>query len=503
MAKYKITAPDGNSYAVTAPDTASQDEVLAYAKSNYQKAAPQSMLQQARPALQQFDKSQIGSPQQMLGMVPGMLSRLAGRAGQGMAENLGAKGVNPYVSAALGTAAAIGPDVAMTAANPTSEVPNSIPEAAIPMQRRAYGFSKALLKTPFARGKAAMAARTGLEQGVTSAMGNPDVMMSKANDLAAKTGQKLGNIRSSVGPQPIDHFVDALDNYKAGRLRGASGGKWDAISNKIDEAKETILGILGKQEKEKPAIHIPGSKNIEEQESMAQHIPGTKGSPGTRNPATGFIEGEIPETPGRWIGGNRTRNPATGFQENITTETPGRWVGGKRGDPVMGIFGPPDKVDLNRIAEAKKEIGKIVNWFADNVGQAETKKITGVIEKATEQAIAGAGGDIKQYKALKPIYGAMKSIQKGLNNEIAAQQGNMAVSLPSQIVGGAGAAATGHLGGALKATGVSELLRRRGAGIGASEMVGAANAPKNFGAPFAQALQALRRKKREDPNSQQ
>lgn len=40
MATYTITAPDGNSYDVTAPDTATQDEVLAYAKSNYQKAAP-------------------------------------------------------------------------------------------------------------------------------------------------------------------------------------------------------------------------------------------------------------------------------------------------------------------------------------------------------------------------------------------------------------------------------------------------------------------------------
>lgn len=39
MATYKITAPDGNSYQVTAPDTASQDEVLAYARDNYGKAS--------------------------------------------------------------------------------------------------------------------------------------------------------------------------------------------------------------------------------------------------------------------------------------------------------------------------------------------------------------------------------------------------------------------------------------------------------------------------------
>jgi hypothetical protein len=39
MAKYRITGPDGNAYEVTAPDTASEADVLAYAKQNY-KAKP-------------------------------------------------------------------------------------------------------------------------------------------------------------------------------------------------------------------------------------------------------------------------------------------------------------------------------------------------------------------------------------------------------------------------------------------------------------------------------
>jgi len=38
MARYRITGPDGNPYEITAPDTASQDEVLSYAKQNYLKA---------------------------------------------------------------------------------------------------------------------------------------------------------------------------------------------------------------------------------------------------------------------------------------------------------------------------------------------------------------------------------------------------------------------------------------------------------------------------------
>lgn len=36
MAKYEITAPDGNRYEITAPDNATEDQVLAYAQQNYQ-----------------------------------------------------------------------------------------------------------------------------------------------------------------------------------------------------------------------------------------------------------------------------------------------------------------------------------------------------------------------------------------------------------------------------------------------------------------------------------
>jgi hypothetical protein len=36
MATYKVTAPDGNSYQINAPDDATPDQVQAYAQANYQ-----------------------------------------------------------------------------------------------------------------------------------------------------------------------------------------------------------------------------------------------------------------------------------------------------------------------------------------------------------------------------------------------------------------------------------------------------------------------------------
>lgn len=52
MAKYQITGPDGTTYEVTAPDTASEAEVLAYAQKNYKPAEkPSEVVQQAKNAV--------------------------------------------------------------------------------------------------------------------------------------------------------------------------------------------------------------------------------------------------------------------------------------------------------------------------------------------------------------------------------------------------------------------------------------------------------------------
>jgi hypothetical protein len=74
------------------------------------------------------------------------------------------------------------------------------------------------------------------------------------------------------------------------------------------------------------------------------------------------------------------------------------------------------------------------------------------------------GIDMAAYGAEKGIYGASRTMQKGLANEVAAQAGNNAVSLPT-MVAGAGQLATGNLGGAAATLGIMEALRRRGAGV--------------------------------------
>jgi len=94
MATYTITAPDGKQYDVTAPDTASQEEVLAYAKSNYK---PQATEAPPANAFLMGLKDPISGGAQLLprglefvtsggGLVPNMLSKYFGGEAQRVDE---------------------------------------------------------------------------------------------------------------------------------------------------------------------------------------------------------------------------------------------------------------------------------------------------------------------------------------------------------------------------------------------------------------------------------
>jgi len=213
-------------------------------------------------AIAQIKEPQRFSPQSLLEGVPALLSNVAHKAGTYVSESLArpelrkmpfsgkvydAGSMNPNAAAAIGTAISMGPDIAMAGINPMAGTQTkNIPNLAVEAQRRALGFKIPELKTVFGRGQAARSARVALEQGITSATGSPKEIFRKASDLASKSGRELGQIRESVGPQPIKPIISALDDYKSVRLKGASGGKWDAVLKKIEDAKETVAGVVSK-----------------------------------------------------------------------------------------------------------------------------------------------------------------------------------------------------------------------------------------------------------------
>lgn len=77
MATYEITSPDGQKYKVTAPDSASQDEVLAYAQKSFKLAKTPTAEVPSKPLGQQLNEFIDDIPRQ------------AGRAGRAALEGVG------------------------------------------------------------------------------------------------------------------------------------------------------------------------------------------------------------------------------------------------------------------------------------------------------------------------------------------------------------------------------------------------------------------------------
>ena len=135
-------------------------------------------------------------------------------------------------------------------------------------------------------------------------------------------------------------------------------------------------------------------------------------------------------------------------------------------ETLLGLLNDGPEVALSKVEQAKKLLSNTVNWIADNVSQETAKQISGSIESGVESIMRSKGIDMTEYAAQKGLYGASKTMQKGLANELAAQAGNNAVSLPT-MVAGAGQLATGNPMGAAATLGIVEGLRRRGAGASA------------------------------------
>lgn len=348
----------------------------------------------------------------------------AKKLGEFGTEDLKRRGYPSPIPQIVGGVVKYSPDILMMMAPPAeANAAKEVPALARSLGSRALGAQKRFLMTPFAEGKAAQAAEVALQNDVIPLSGNPITAMKNANALASKSGSKLGEIRESVGPQPIDNFINALDEYKAKRLAGAKGGVWDKIAGKIEEAKDTIKGIVAKD-----TVSATPEKTID----------------------TGIL--------------NASGKPVL------------RTIAAKPG------YTPP--TSLEKIALAKKELSDTVNWMADNASQKEAKTLNKVIERASEKTLAEAGGDLKGYKGAKRIYGAAQQMKKTLQNEVAGQKGNIIPSVTGTVAA-AGQLAAGNPLAAAAELGAVELLKRRGAGMAARGITDLANTLPKAVVPLA------------------
>ncbi len=85
-----------------------------------------SFLQKAGNIADQYEASQLGSPQSLLQSVPPLASKLFGKVGEMATEELGRNQVNPYVSAGVGTAISMAPDIALMGGLPAEIAPEAV-----------------------------------------------------------------------------------------------------------------------------------------------------------------------------------------------------------------------------------------------------------------------------------------------------------------------------------------------------------------------------------------
>ncbi len=177
---------------------------------------------------------------------------LTNKLGEVTAEEMGKQGYDPRIAAGLGTIISMSPDV-MTSMGPSSPIKASRlnPDIGIEARHlatRALGFTKRLLKTQSARGQAAKAAQVALEEGVIPAMGSPEVMYERAQDLASKSGKEIGEaLKKSSGN--LTEVFDGLETLRKDlTMGGLKDGLYESTNNRIDMVQKTIVELVDRGE---------------------------------------------------------------------------------------------------------------------------------------------------------------------------------------------------------------------------------------------------------------
>lgn len=137
---------------------------------------------------------------------------------------------------------------AVTAGLKATGADRVLANAAIGAGRRALGFSKRFLNTPFARREATQAARVALENDVIPALGSPQVMFDRASSLANKAEQAITSKLKSIEFHKIAPDAE-LDIAQFGRrqAKGTERGLFaDTVKPMVAKVKETILELYGR-----------------------------------------------------------------------------------------------------------------------------------------------------------------------------------------------------------------------------------------------------------------
>lgn len=426
MAKYRVTSPEGQTYDVTAPDGASQEQILAYVKANAKSASafpvpPSSSLSP--------DEATQGSPFAKLGVA-------------GMNFALGA--ASPFVGTAQGIAALLGEK------EKALEFGKKLEEGTKAIRQSIYGKEggsgmspaelagnilsplglaalKAMPPSPSLIGKMGQGAAIGAGYGATTPItsGTPeDFGSTKA--LQTIAGAATGGI-IPVGVGASQAIAGGMRNLKNMIVEGGE-------KPILTEYQKAILGPVESRQKVIDALEqakelIPGSKPTVAQaltltpegSPLIAHQSITAGTPG--GASAQFGERAMKQKVARKVAAT-TRNDLLGPQRDAALEAANANGGvpstnilksidiladepGKRASEVVSktlgnvrekiasLAGTDGKIDARDLYTVRKEIGNTIQVYAKESANWDKKLTAGLesdIQKGIDNAIEGAGG---------------------------------------------------------------------------------------------------------------
>lgn len=207
MADFDITAPDGRKFTVTAPDGATQAQVLAYAQGEFAKMpkSPSTFDNVAKIANAASALSPMGAIAKGGATALKSLDELAYRAG-GAVTDMAAGSVPPEVAAGLGAATNMSPSVLLGGA--AGKTASPVMESGA---RRLMQSSLKPSRSAIDSGKADQAITTLLDEGINATAAGAETLRGKVNALQDEVSAILAkHPEATVDKQKVLNAFDGL-----------------------------------------------------------------------------------------------------------------------------------------------------------------------------------------------------------------------------------------------------------------------------------------------------
>jgi hypothetical protein len=402
MAKYRITGPDGGTYEVTAPDTASEAEVLAYAQQNYQpKAQPKPEVYDPTEGMSGLDKFRAGIGKAFVdvGRGVGQLVGAVSRDDVAEARRLDA----PLMNTGAGTVGNLAGNVALLA--PTAMIPGANTVTGAGVIGATAGLLQPSTSTTETLANVALGGAGGAG-GQAIANKIPGMLQGRVNNAKALQGANAQKFQAAQAASKQGYVIPPAD-LEPGALSEAVS----AFSGKIKTAQ--VASQRNQQVTDKLARHAIGLKAGDQlDDNVLQAI---------RNQAA--QQGYAPIRAAGTVQADQTFVKAldniAATQQGAAKSFPGLGENGvvdlvaKLKQPT---FDAGDAIDATRVL--REAADKAYRQGDKTLGKA-SKQAADALEDQLERHLTAAGNPdaLKAFRDARTLIAKTYSVQSGLNSQ--------------------------------------------------------------------------------------